>query len=531
MALEDVHNFLMEAQHITQEAQFVVESLPNGEQPAVKRVTHQLSAISSILSTLNNPLSDMASAIDPIDYVEGLIRALDDFLTNPPLHPSTHIPRTAAGRPGRPAYAVNLIRALRLHDLGNTWEDISKAMGVFGETIYYYQMEREGRSTALAMISFMTASLTHRNPPSPFKRPVPAVSVPFLRRASPAPLAIDLRCRDPNSKVTDWMPPESGQPTLPSSPRFSVTGSLAPGDVPVRGLCRYLQTFLTQAVDLHALEEILVPGNISYDLADHPTSGASPINSFIDLASIALESPIGPSSRDRSVPREILPANSPQLTASRRQIRINSGTMASSFQRIHRLARTELCLTPRRIVPAFHPPPDLAPPPPSSPPPARLASSVTASDRRKSWCAIETRSLLISSVPPTFRWPHYATSSLESSWPFDGLPSIPILFVSEFEPSLRAPLAAPHPPNRGLCPFSSFARPCSLSWALHQQTRALEARNLSRTPQPIHAACLSLPQRYFPVADAIAPAPLNCVSQNADGSIEDDESEWTDVAA
>ncbi|KAJ6528376.1 hypothetical protein DFH09DRAFT_1327779 [Mycena vulgaris] len=209
MAHENVHNFLMEAQHITQEAQFVVESLPNGEQPAVKRVTHQLSAIRTILSTLNNPLSDMASAIDPIDYVEGLIRALDDFLTNPPLHPSTHIPRTAAGRPDRPAYAVNLIRALRLHDLGNTWEDISKAMGVFRETIYYYQMEREGRSTASAMISFMTASLTHRNPPSPSKRPIPAVFVPFLRRASPAPLAIDLRCRVSSPHNLPFMRPAS----------------------------------------------------------------------------------------------------------------------------------------------------------------------------------------------------------------------------------------------------------------------------------------------------------------------------------
>ncbi|KAJ7459642.1 hypothetical protein B0H11DRAFT_1737075 [Mycena galericulata] len=42
MAHDDIHNFLMEAHRISQEAQFIVDSLPNAQLPAVERVTHQL---------------------------------------------------------------------------------------------------------------------------------------------------------------------------------------------------------------------------------------------------------------------------------------------------------------------------------------------------------------------------------------------------------------------------------------------------------------------------------------------------------
>ncbi|KAJ7761442.1 hypothetical protein B0H16DRAFT_1414953 [Mycena metata] len=58
MSHDNVHHFLMEAHHIAQEAQFIIDSLPNAETPAVERVTHQLSAIRTILSTLDDPHSD-----------------------------------------------------------------------------------------------------------------------------------------------------------------------------------------------------------------------------------------------------------------------------------------------------------------------------------------------------------------------------------------------------------------------------------------------------------------------------------------
>ncbi|KAJ6553847.1 hypothetical protein B0H10DRAFT_1848712 [Mycena sp. CBHHK59/15] len=58
MSSDDVHNFLMEAHRISQEAQFIVDSLPNAEQPAVERVLHQLSAVRTILTRLDDPHSD-----------------------------------------------------------------------------------------------------------------------------------------------------------------------------------------------------------------------------------------------------------------------------------------------------------------------------------------------------------------------------------------------------------------------------------------------------------------------------------------
>ncbi|KAJ6612469.1 hypothetical protein B0H10DRAFT_1807429, partial [Mycena sp. CBHHK59/15] len=45
-------------------AQFIVDSLPNAEQPAVERLTHQLSAIRTILATLDDPAIDAAMLSD-----------------------------------------------------------------------------------------------------------------------------------------------------------------------------------------------------------------------------------------------------------------------------------------------------------------------------------------------------------------------------------------------------------------------------------------------------------------------------------
>lgn len=144
---DNVHNFLMEAHRISQEAQFIVDSLPNAEQKAVERVTHQLSAMRTILSTLDDPHSDPESLEALMNFVQDLILPLDDFLLNPPPPASTHIPLKRTGGRGRPSYVLDLDRALLLHDLGNTWDDIAKAIRVVRRTLYYH-MEREGLSTA-----------------------------------------------------------------------------------------------------------------------------------------------------------------------------------------------------------------------------------------------------------------------------------------------------------------------------------------------------------------------------------------------
>ncbi|KAJ7303417.1 hypothetical protein DFH08DRAFT_825875 [Mycena albidolilacea] len=74
-ANDPVHMFFMEAHNICVQAQFVVDSLPNSNLPAVERSTHQLSA-------------------------------------------------------------VNLDQAHLLHDLGNTYNEIALAMGANRKTLY-----------------------------------------------------------------------------------------------------------------------------------------------------------------------------------------------------------------------------------------------------------------------------------------------------------------------------------------------------------------------------------------------------------
>jgi hypothetical protein len=132
----------MECHQISNEAQFLVDSLPNVHTAAVERASRQLNAIRVILIALEDPDSDAASIDNLVAYVDSLIYPLDDFLSNPPLPPHTHIPRRKGGGRGRPTYDLDLARAVLLHDLGNTWEDIAKAIGISRSTLYKHMDER-----------------------------------------------------------------------------------------------------------------------------------------------------------------------------------------------------------------------------------------------------------------------------------------------------------------------------------------------------------------------------------------------------
>ncbi|KAI1790623.1 hypothetical protein LXA43DRAFT_890572 [Ganoderma leucocontextum] len=54
-APQAVTQFLVEAHHITIEATFIINSLPNAELPAVERIVHQLDAVREILLHLDDP--------------------------------------------------------------------------------------------------------------------------------------------------------------------------------------------------------------------------------------------------------------------------------------------------------------------------------------------------------------------------------------------------------------------------------------------------------------------------------------------
>ncbi|KAF7360009.1 Integrase catalytic domain-containing protein [Mycena venus] len=91
---DPVHNFLMEAYNITTQAQFIIDSLPNAEFPAVERSSHQLKAIQQILCTIEDPqLTD---------------EALEDFIVNTPPPPATFLSKEYTGNPGRPHYVLDM---------------------------------------------------------------------------------------------------------------------------------------------------------------------------------------------------------------------------------------------------------------------------------------------------------------------------------------------------------------------------------------------------------------------------------------
>ncbi|KAF7353177.1 Ethylene-and jasmonate-responsive plant defensin [Mycena sanguinolenta] len=144
---DSVRHFLMECHKISIEAQFIVDSLPNAETPAVERVTHQLDAIQEILVGLNDPYLHGEDLDSLILYVTSLLSRLEDFLACPPLPAHAHIPRQHRSGRGRPAYVLDLQRAILLHDLGNPWDDVAKAMGVSRATIYNH-LQAAGLSSA-----------------------------------------------------------------------------------------------------------------------------------------------------------------------------------------------------------------------------------------------------------------------------------------------------------------------------------------------------------------------------------------------
>ncbi|KAJ7917282.1 hypothetical protein B0H13DRAFT_1870462 [Mycena leptocephala] len=118
---DPVHNFLMEAHRITNEAQFIIDSLHNVELPAVEQ-SYQLEAICQILCTIGDA--------QPTDDVRQTPRC-----PYPPPLPAAFLPTEYTGKPGCPRYILDIQQVHLLHDLGNSY-DIAAAMGVCRPTLY-----------------------------------------------------------------------------------------------------------------------------------------------------------------------------------------------------------------------------------------------------------------------------------------------------------------------------------------------------------------------------------------------------------
>ncbi|KAJ3901637.1 hypothetical protein F5879DRAFT_924467 [Lentinula edodes] len=140
---DHIHYFFAEAHVLTSEAKFVINALPNAEMRAVESLVHKLYAVRSILRDIDDTNSNPDELEHLGDYVESLIRPLETFVDSPPPAPSTKIPIHHTGQWGRPAYVLDLDRAILLHNLGLSWESIAHAMGCTRQTIYNH-LEKAG---------------------------------------------------------------------------------------------------------------------------------------------------------------------------------------------------------------------------------------------------------------------------------------------------------------------------------------------------------------------------------------------------
>ncbi|KAF7328064.1 Integrase catalytic domain-containing protein [Mycena kentingensis (nom. inval.)] len=145
MAYSPLRAFLMEADRISMEAQFIVDSLPNAELAAAERAVHQLGAVRQIVTTLDEEAVPEDHRQVMVAAVETLLRPLEEFIYNPPPTPATRLTTEETG--GRPRYQLDMDRVKTLHDLGNTYAEIAQAMGVGRATIYRHA-SAEGMCTA-----------------------------------------------------------------------------------------------------------------------------------------------------------------------------------------------------------------------------------------------------------------------------------------------------------------------------------------------------------------------------------------------
>lgn len=133
---DSIDSFLYQADKLTREARFIVDSLPNAEVFAVERAVRQLRAIHLVLINLDDEWLSPEDIEPLILSVTMTIAPLQHFLDSP--HPprnigTTTLPSTSSGRP---KYDLDMKEASRLHLLGNSWESVAEAMGVTRKTIY-----------------------------------------------------------------------------------------------------------------------------------------------------------------------------------------------------------------------------------------------------------------------------------------------------------------------------------------------------------------------------------------------------------
>lgn len=143
---EGVHQFLLHCHHVTTEARFLVNSLPNVEIPAARRSASLLQAALAALSILDDPWINQEDLAFAISGAQSSLRSLNEFLASEGT-PGGSVRRLYIGHVGRPSYDIDLDAAQELHDLGHSWENVGKALGVARRTILNHMKQARRLTT------------------------------------------------------------------------------------------------------------------------------------------------------------------------------------------------------------------------------------------------------------------------------------------------------------------------------------------------------------------------------------------------
>lgn len=143
--------FYQRAGKIAREGEYIVQAFPHAEMNAVMRIRHQLIAVGEILDRIQDPTSDPATHEAMKACVQVLQARLYEFETAPPPERNAGVKRVRTGKPGQPAYQLDIDDILFQRGLGARYVDIAKAMGVTDRTIRNHLRRAGVLSDALVM--------------------------------------------------------------------------------------------------------------------------------------------------------------------------------------------------------------------------------------------------------------------------------------------------------------------------------------------------------------------------------------------
>lgn len=133
---DSLEHFFEYAQRAINNAQFVVDALPNAELFSVEHSIRVLAILKEILETLDDPWLEESDIELMYACIQGVEAPLLDFQAAPCPPSNTGTKKTPSLGPGRPSYSLDLDRAILLHNLGNSWKGVADALGVGRSTLY-----------------------------------------------------------------------------------------------------------------------------------------------------------------------------------------------------------------------------------------------------------------------------------------------------------------------------------------------------------------------------------------------------------